>query len=113
MDLFFTVMDLDRGIAEFPHSFKECRTDMKVVRHYAPLKILIQHYCYLQVKAVMFQGPPFLKVGGSLGPHFIILDPSLVNLIGGVWRQVNDKIANTHAKAVRPHSGCIPAICFL
>ena len=28
--------------------------------------------------AVMFQGPPLLKVGGSLGPHFIILDPSLV-----------------------------------
>ena len=26
---------------------------------------------------VMFQGPPFLKVGGSLGPHFIILDPLL------------------------------------
>ena len=27
--------------------------------------------------AVMFQGPPFLEVGGSFGPHFIILDPSL------------------------------------
>ena len=27
--------------------------------------------------AVMFQGPPFLKVEGSLGPHFIILDLSL------------------------------------
>ena len=27
--------------------------------------------------AIMFQGPPFLKVGGSLGPHLIILDPSL------------------------------------
>ena len=23
----------------FLHSFKECRTDMKVVQHYAPLKI--------------------------------------------------------------------------
>ena len=27
--------------------------------------------------ATLFQGPPFLKVGDSLGPHFIILDPSL------------------------------------
>ena len=27
--------------------------------------------------AVLFQGPAFLKVGGSLGPHSIILDPSL------------------------------------
>ena len=26
---------------------------------------------------IMFQGPPFFKVGGSLGPHFVILDPSL------------------------------------
>ena len=26
--------------------------------------------------AIMFQGPPFLKVAGLLGPHFIILDPS-------------------------------------
>ena len=25
----------------------------------------------------MFQGPPFLKVGGSFGPHFIILDLAL------------------------------------
>ena len=30
---------------------------------------------------VTFQGPPFLKVGGSLGPHFIILDPSLGDTI--------------------------------
>ena len=29
------------------------------------------------VAAVMFQGPPLLKVGVSLGPHSIILDPSL------------------------------------
>ena len=27
--------------------------------------------------AIKFQGPPVLKVGGSLGPHFTILDPSL------------------------------------
>ena len=27
--------------------------------------------------AIMFQGPPFLKEGGSFGPHFIILNPSL------------------------------------
>ena len=27
----------------------------------------------------MFQGPLFLNVGGSLDPHFIILDPSLLN----------------------------------
>ena len=26
---------------------------------------------------VIFQGPPFSKVGGSLGPNSIILDPSL------------------------------------
>ena len=26
--------------------------------------------------AVIFEGPPFLKVGCSLGPHFIILHPS-------------------------------------
>ena len=35
----FSVMDLESGIVEFPHSFKECRTDMKVVRHCDPLKI--------------------------------------------------------------------------
>ena len=34
--------------------------------------------------AVMFQGPLFLKVGGSLGPHFTILDPSLYT-IGEVY----------------------------
>ena len=39
-------MDLERGIAAFPHSFKECRADMKVVQYYAPLKIYIEHYCY-------------------------------------------------------------------
>ena len=27
--------------------------------------------------AIVFQGPPFLKVEGSLGLYFIILDPSL------------------------------------
>ena len=27
--------------------------------------------------ANVFQGASFLKVGGSLGPHLIILDPSL------------------------------------
>ena len=32
-------MDLEGDIAEFPHSFQECRTDMKVVWHFAPLKI--------------------------------------------------------------------------
>ena len=31
----------------------------------------------LKMAAVMFQGPPLLKVGVSLGPHSIILDPSL------------------------------------
>ena len=31
---------------------------------------------------VMFQGPPVLKVDGSLGPHFIILDPSLESTHG-------------------------------
>ena len=38
----------------------------------------------------MFQGPPFLKVGGSLGPNFIILDPSLNNRTFRVsleWRE--------------------------
>ena len=41
-----TVMHLERGIAAVPHSFKECRTDMKFVRHYAPLETYIEHYCY-------------------------------------------------------------------
>ena len=27
-------MDLEQGIAAFPYSFKECRTDIKVVQHY-------------------------------------------------------------------------------
>ena len=40
------VMDLERGTAAIPHSFKECHTDIKVVWHYAPLKIFIEHYCY-------------------------------------------------------------------
>ena len=31
--------------------------------------------------AIMFQGPPILKVGGSLGPHFLVLDPSLSQVI--------------------------------
>ena len=31
----YPVMDLDRGIVAFPHSFKECHTEMKVVRHHA------------------------------------------------------------------------------
>ena len=31
--------NLERSIAAFPHSFKECHTDMKAVQHYAPLKI--------------------------------------------------------------------------
>ena len=26
--------------------------------------------------AVVFQGPPFLKGGGTLDPHFIILEPT-------------------------------------
>ena len=38
--------------------------------------------------AIMFQGPPFLEVGGSLGSHFIILDPSLqlkgITVDGGI-----------------------------
>ena len=34
-----TVMDLERGIAAFPHSFEECRTDLKVVQCYTPQKI--------------------------------------------------------------------------
>ena len=46
----FTVMDKERGIAVFPHSFKEYRTNIKVVWHYIPLKILIEHYCYSQPK---------------------------------------------------------------
>ena len=33
-------MDPERGIATFPHTFKECRTDMNVVRYYAPSKNL-------------------------------------------------------------------------
>ena len=35
----YLVMDQELSIAAFPHSFKECRTDMKVVRHCAPLQI--------------------------------------------------------------------------
>ena len=27
--------------------------------------------------AIMLQEPPFLKMGGTMGPHFIILDSSL------------------------------------
>ena len=30
------------------------------------------------IVAIMFQGSPFLKVAGSLGSHFITLDPSLL-----------------------------------
>ena len=35
----FPVVDLERGIVAILQSFKQCRTDMKVVQHYAPLKI--------------------------------------------------------------------------
>ena len=35
----FAVMELECGIEAFLRSFKECCTDMRVVRHYAPLKI--------------------------------------------------------------------------
>ena len=38
-------MDLEGGIAASPHSFKERRIDINIVQHYAPLKILIEHYC--------------------------------------------------------------------
>ena len=41
------VMDLEHGIAAFLHSFKKCCTDIKAMWHYAPLKIKIEHYCYL------------------------------------------------------------------
>ena len=34
----------------------------------------------------MIQGPQFLKIGGPLGPHFKILDPSLHILYNTVRR---------------------------
>ena len=75
-----TVMDLERGgIAEFPHSFQECPTDMKVVQHYAPQKIQIEHLLFVTQRRwlpLCFKGPHFLKLGARLA-HFIILDPSL------------------------------------
>ena len=59
-----SVMDLERGIVAILHSFKECRTDIKVVWHHAPLKILIEQYCYSQLKDYgyhCFKGPYFRK----------------------------------------------------
>ena len=77
-------LDLERGIAAFPHNFRESRGDMKTVRQYASLKIWIQHQysviCDSKIiTTVIFQGPPFFNVGSSLGPLSIILDPLLNN----------------------------------
>ena len=67
----YSVMDLERGIAIFLHSFKEGRTDMKVVRHYAPLKIYVEHWCYSKMMdAVMFSRAPIFESRGLVGSLF-------------------------------------------
>ena len=74
------MMDQERGIEEFPHSFKECRTDMKVVRNCAPLQIIVEHYYYSQLKddgcCYISRAHIFENIG-LVGPHSMILDPSL------------------------------------
>ena len=66
-------MDLERGIATFPHNFKECRT-MKVVRRKKNWKTLAsgsQEWWPL----FCFKGPHFWKVGARWVPHSKSLDP--------------------------------------
>ena len=47
--------------------------------------------------AVMFQGPPFLKVGSSLGPHFIILNPPLPISVSEFHSDMSDEAMHSDA----------------
>ena len=66
-------MDLESSIAVFPNRFKECRTDMKVVQHYAPLenrdRALLLFITQRQWLPFCFMGPIF-ESRGLVGPLF-------------------------------------------
>ena len=74
-------MDLDCGIAESPHIFKECHTILKVVLHYTYQKKIEMDISIIHNSEMMthnlVQGSRSLRVGGSLSPHSNILNPPL------------------------------------
>ena len=56
-----TLMDLEPRIATFPHIFKECCTELTIVRHYAPLTIWMVHFPITMVLYTFSIGPCFTK----------------------------------------------------